>query len=352
MKRIPFEAKKLWHERPLETVAGALAIFALLVIGGYLINKRPGDILNADAEFDPFEQKITRGVVDWPTYGFNNEKVRFLPRKGIRPPLKPRWEYVSGALMEFSPILVRGRIFGLNNAGLAFSLDSKTGELNWKHDIGELNASSPAFDDGRLFMVNLEPGQVLALDADNGKRDLAEGPSGALGVLAGGLRRARGLRLRERRAVRPRRDHRQGDLAPRRRLGDQGRPGDLRRRRLCRRLRRNSDRGQPRRRLDQVAVLRTGPELRPRRQLLRHAGRRLRPRLHRLQGRPHVQLRGRHRRASPGATRPTARSTRRRRSPTPRAPSRASTSAASTAVSMRSTRRPERSAGPRTPAAA
>ncbi len=169
MKRIPFEAKRLWNERPLETAAGALVLMVLLVIAGYLINRRPGDILNADAEFDPFEQKITRGVVDWPTYGFDNEKVRFLPRKGIRPPLKPRWEYTSGALMEFSPILVRGRIFAINNAGLAFSLDSKTGKLNWKRDIGELNASSPAFDDGRLFMVNLEPGQITALDADNGE---------------------------------------------------------------------------------------------------------------------------------------------------------------------------------------
>jgi outer membrane protein assembly factor BamB len=163
------DPRSLWKNHKRELLVAAGVVVAAIALIGYLSVKRPGDILNKNAEFDPFEQKLTRGVVDWPTYGFNNDKVRYLPRKGLRPPLKRRWEYVSGALMEFSPILVRGRILGLNNAGLAFSLDSKTGKLNWDHDIGSLNASSPAFDDGRLFMVNLEPQQVLALDADTGK---------------------------------------------------------------------------------------------------------------------------------------------------------------------------------------
>ncbi|MFN2611758.1 MAG: PQQ-binding-like beta-propeller repeat protein [Solirubrobacterales bacterium] len=149
------------------------AVVALVAVGALLAYsslKRPGDILNRDAEFDPFEAKVTRGVVDWPTYGFNNAKVRYLPRKGIRPPFKRRWEFTSGALMEFSPILVRSRIFGVNNAGLAFSLDAKSGKTNWTRKIGTLNASSPAFSDGRLFVVNLEPGQIQALDVDNGRQ--------------------------------------------------------------------------------------------------------------------------------------------------------------------------------------
>jgi outer membrane protein assembly factor BamB len=168
MKRLLHQARKLWNEHPREVVVGAAVLVGVIGLLGYLSIKRPGDILNRGAAFDPSEQQITRGVVDWPTYGFSNDRARFLPRKGLRPPLKRRWEYVSGALMEFSPILVRGRIFGLNNAGKAFSLDSKTGKVNWERSIGMLNASSPAFDDGRLFMVNLEPGQIVALDADNG----------------------------------------------------------------------------------------------------------------------------------------------------------------------------------------
>lgn len=162
------QVRRLWKHNRREVLIGATALGCVIILLGYLAFRRPGDVLNTNAEFDPFEQKPTRGLVDWPTYGFNNDKVRYLPRRGLRPPLKPRWEYVSGALMEFSPILVEGRVFGLNNSGLAFSLDATTGDVNWKHDIGQLNASSPAFHEGRLFMVNLEPPQVLALDADNG----------------------------------------------------------------------------------------------------------------------------------------------------------------------------------------
>lgn len=185
MSKLKRNATELWRRLPLRTrrlqavrfgrrrwpivVAAGVAIMVVAAIVGYNHFKRPGDILNPNAKFVPTEARPTRGVVDWPTYGFSNDKTRYLPRRGLRPPLKPRWEFVSGALMEFSPIIVKERVFGINNAGLAFSLNAKTGAVDWKHKIGDLNASSPAFSGGRLFMVNLEPGQVQALDADNGK---------------------------------------------------------------------------------------------------------------------------------------------------------------------------------------
>jgi outer membrane protein assembly factor BamB len=149
------------------------AVLAVIAAGGLITYnhfKRPGDVLNKNAAFETENGIITRGVVDWPTYGFDDARTRYLPRKGIRPPFKRRWEYASGSLMEFSPILVKERIFGVNNSGLAFSLDAKDGHLNWDRKIASLNASSPAFHDGRLFMVNLEPGEVQALDADTGKQ--------------------------------------------------------------------------------------------------------------------------------------------------------------------------------------
>jgi outer membrane protein assembly factor BamB len=167
--RKPHAVRPYRDRRKLFAVAAALALLAIGTIVAYNVLKRPGDVLNTNAEFDPMEATVTRGVVDWPTYGFDNARVRYLPRRGLRPPLKPRWEFVSGALMEFSPIVVKDRVFGINNAGLAFSLDSKTGKVNWKRKIGDLNASSPAFHDGRLFIVNLEPNHIVALDADTGK---------------------------------------------------------------------------------------------------------------------------------------------------------------------------------------
>jgi outer membrane protein assembly factor BamB len=176
MSKLKTSANSLWNRLPssrngrLALGGGIAAIAAAIFFLVYSEVKRPGDVLNRDAAFDASDGKVTRGVVDWPTYGLNNDRTRFLSRKGIRPPFKQRWEYASGALMEFSPVLAEGRLFGMNNDGLAFSLEAKTGEVDWERKIATLNASSPAYHEGRLFMVNLEPGEIQALDADNGRQ--------------------------------------------------------------------------------------------------------------------------------------------------------------------------------------
>jgi outer membrane protein assembly factor BamB len=41
--------------------------------------------------------------------------------------------------------------------------------VNWKKDVGSLNASAPAYSHGVLFASTLEPGEVLALRASDGK---------------------------------------------------------------------------------------------------------------------------------------------------------------------------------------
>jgi outer membrane protein assembly factor BamB len=46
-----------------------------------------------------------------------------------------------------------------------YALSVHGGHIQWKRKIGTLNASSPAYWNGRLFAVNLEPQQAVALDA-------------------------------------------------------------------------------------------------------------------------------------------------------------------------------------------
>jgi len=41
--------------------------------------------------------------------------------------------------------------------------------VDWKRDLGTLNASAPAYADGRLYAVSLEPGEAVALRARDGK---------------------------------------------------------------------------------------------------------------------------------------------------------------------------------------
>ena len=136
---------------------------------GYLLLKRPGDVSNPNAAFSVSHSKLTRGVVNWPTYGLNNDRTRYLAAPGLKPPFRWGWLFNSGTLTEFSPVLDKGSVYGLNNNALAFALDARTGRVKWRHKVGSLNASSPAYDNGRLFMVSLQPGQALALDAATGK---------------------------------------------------------------------------------------------------------------------------------------------------------------------------------------
>jgi len=150
----------------------ALVFSAALV--GYELLKRPADVHNPDAIFKPQKPPQPKQVkkaetVNWPLFGYDRARTRYLPVKGIKPPFRKLWRFTDRPLLEFPPIYVSGRLFFVNNSGFAHSLDADTGGELWKRRIGRLNASSPAYAKGRLYIVNLVPGHVLKLDAKTGK---------------------------------------------------------------------------------------------------------------------------------------------------------------------------------------
>lgn len=169
MKPITNFAKRIWRDRRREAIAAAAVLALLVALLGYLLLRRPGDVLNPNAAFTPTQTGPARGILEWPTYGLNNDRTRYLPAHGLKPPFKWGWQFNSGTLTEFSPVLAKGTVYGLNNDALAFALDARTGHVKWRRRVGSLNASSPAFDKGHLFMVSLQPAQVLALDAGTGR---------------------------------------------------------------------------------------------------------------------------------------------------------------------------------------
>ncbi|HEY8083402.1 MAG TPA: PQQ-binding-like beta-propeller repeat protein [Solirubrobacterales bacterium] len=172
-KRLGRELTHLWRERRRLVLAIALGALALL-IGGALIAyealKRPPDVHNPNATFRPQKPKKQRAkTVSWPLYGYDRARTRYLPAKGVKPPFKKIWRYTERPLLEFPPVLARGRLYLVDNSGHAVSLDADTGKLLWKRRIGRLNASSPTFHRNRLYVVNLVPGHVVKLDARNGR---------------------------------------------------------------------------------------------------------------------------------------------------------------------------------------
>lgn len=152
--------------------AAAAGLFCVALVVGYLVLKRPGDVFDPEAEFRANEKPVKQEVesVNWPRYGYDLERTRYLAAKDVGPPFQHRFLFDAGELLEFSPIYVDGVLYVLNKDAEFFALDAGNGKVIWKRDVGALNASAPAYEDGVLYAVNLEPGQAMALRAKDGKR--------------------------------------------------------------------------------------------------------------------------------------------------------------------------------------
>jgi outer membrane protein assembly factor BamB len=172
--------RRLWREHRRVAIgliaASVLAVAAVIV--AYEELKRPPDVHN-EAAIEHFHlekpkepPKPVHGrpkTVNWPMYGLNPQRTRYLPARGIRPPFRKLWRYTERPLLEFPPIYVGGILYAVNNSGFAFALNAKTGKKIWERRIGELNASSPTYYKHRLYIVNLDPGHIVKLDAKTGR---------------------------------------------------------------------------------------------------------------------------------------------------------------------------------------
>jgi outer membrane protein assembly factor BamB len=155
---------------------GTAALIAGAAVAGYLIVKRDPDVecpppceLEVD-ETEPPKREERVKTVNWPVYGYDDQRTRYLPTARVRPPYDAsEWSFNAGKLLEFSPIVVDGFLYFQDKNSLFYALDADTGKVRWKHDIGDLAAASPAYADGRLFAVTLEPGEAVGMRARDGK---------------------------------------------------------------------------------------------------------------------------------------------------------------------------------------
>lgn len=170
--RLLLHPRRLW--RAHRRLAVGLITAAILALAGiavaYSLLKRPPDVHNAAVPFRPEKPKKPKArTVNWPIFGLNPARTRYLPAKGVKPPFRLLWHYTGRPLLEFPPVYARGALYTVNNNGVVFALDAKTGKMLWERRIGRLNASSPAYHRGRLYIVNLVPGHVIKMDAKTGR---------------------------------------------------------------------------------------------------------------------------------------------------------------------------------------
>jgi outer membrane protein assembly factor BamB len=173
VKRLRQKTSHFWHQRGHLAVGLIVAGLIAVVVAGllaYELLKRPPDVHNAQATFVPQKPpKPEAKTVNWPIFGLNPARTRYLPAKGVKPPYKLLWHFTERPLLEFPPIYVGGKLYFVNNNGYAYALDADTGKVLWERRIGLLNASTPAYYKHRLYIVNLVPGHIVKLDAATGK---------------------------------------------------------------------------------------------------------------------------------------------------------------------------------------
>lgn len=162
-------------ERLLIALSAGVAA-ATCIIAAVALAKRPGDISNPDVAFETRaglakESKPQQEdrAVDWPRFGYDLQRTKFLNAQKVRPPYRKLWKYDQDQLIEFAPIVVGERMYMIDNDGVFIALNNDTGKVIWKKQIGKLNASSPVFWRGTLIAVSLEPGQAVGVRARDGK---------------------------------------------------------------------------------------------------------------------------------------------------------------------------------------
>jgi outer membrane protein assembly factor BamB len=156
-------------------VGGLLLVLAAAAAVVYFtFGQKQDDFSDPNAAFEqgdapPAKPKPKPETFKWPIYGYTPDRSRFLDAD-IEPPFKKLWRFrKSKGLIEFQPILVNRVLYFVNNGGTTWAVDAKTGKEKWHRNIAKLNASSPAWADGRLFIATLDPGSIVALSAKNGK---------------------------------------------------------------------------------------------------------------------------------------------------------------------------------------
>ncbi|MDQ3631566.1 MAG: PQQ-binding-like beta-propeller repeat protein, partial [Actinomycetota bacterium] len=165
-----------------------IAIVVMTVAAGgaalYLSSAEQDDVVNADVPFDergaapaPAGQAGAGRPADfdWPLYGYDKARTRYLPLKEtLRPPFAERWKVGGSILLEFPPAMGGQSLYLLKNNGALYGLSRKTGRIRWKRKLGYLAASQPAYADGVVYVVVLErgkgvgQGRVAAIRARDG----------------------------------------------------------------------------------------------------------------------------------------------------------------------------------------
>src|SRR5918999_3998726 len=164
------------RKRRLRRIVLGLGIALRAMVGAaaaLVVTREQGDVSTPDVEFrdepaatpepelEPEKpgKKKTRKVdrFIWAHYVYTRDRRRYLPlAKPPRPPFKEVWQYQGHVLLEFPPVIGGKRLYLLNDNGKLFAIHKHTGKVLWKRKLGAPAAASPAYADGKVYVVLLQ----------------------------------------------------------------------------------------------------------------------------------------------------------------------------------------------------
>jgi outer membrane protein assembly factor BamB len=170
-----------WVAALVVAIGAAVAIYFAFI-------KAPGNVSHPNVEFKPPKPaakpkpaapKHRNTGYDWPLYGYDVGRTRYLPGGRLRPPFVRAWSRPGSQLIEFQPVLASGRLYYQKNNGELYSVSAQTGRVKWRRRIGGLSASSPAAVGGKVYAVANTGGaggiagsgraRLVAMDARTGR---------------------------------------------------------------------------------------------------------------------------------------------------------------------------------------
>lgn len=107
------------------------------------------------------------GVSDWPTFRLTGAHVG--SEGVIDPDVEPEllWSFFTGGVVESSPAVVRGRLFGGTFADGLYALDADSGEPLWRFRVDGLVRASPSVADGLVYF-GADDDRFYAIEAATG----------------------------------------------------------------------------------------------------------------------------------------------------------------------------------------
>ncbi len=118
--------------------------------------------------------------IAWPTFGYDEERLRSASGIRLRPPFRRLWTFRAQSLVEFPPAVAYGRLYFADNEGDVYGVSARTGKRAWRYRSGRCVAASPAVSRHLVYQtfLNRPPcnasrsgldGEVVAFYAGSGK---------------------------------------------------------------------------------------------------------------------------------------------------------------------------------------